>query len=150
MAFWCELLTSDWQDYKRLPLLLWFAGLVQHAAGELQATDDELVPSFFRAVQAAGRSLPVGWRPAVPLSLEKAKELQALSRMASESYRQQMEELHFKELHAKQVGNRPRGPGFERELEGFRALSARFQVEMQHLNRCPRRWTARRLSSLTP
>ena len=31
-----ELLTSPWMDYPRLPLLLWFTGLVQHAERQLQ------------------------------------------------------------------------------------------------------------------
>ncbi|CAK8985826.1 unnamed protein product [Durusdinium trenchii] len=36
VAFWEELLANHWPDYPRLPLLLWFTGLVQHAERQLQ------------------------------------------------------------------------------------------------------------------
>eukprot|EP00434_Breviolum_minutum_P026752 symbB.v1.2.023644.t3/scaffold2178.1/size86794/7 len=104
VALWEELLTSPWVDYPRLPLLLWFTGLVQHAERQLQeAPGDELVPNFFRTVQAASSDLPNGWRPVLPLSVERARELQQLSSAAAEKYREMQEEIHCKEMHAKQV-----------------------------------------------
>ena len=130
--------------------LLWFTGLVQHAEKELHdTTSDELVPNFFRTVQGASRSLPAGWRPGVPLSSERAQELRAVSEAASESYRQQMEELHFKELHAKQVGGAAQRAS-EARNRWFLAVSRGISALMFDLRRCPRRWTAQQLSSMTP
>ncbi|CAK8985778.1 Growth hormone-regulated TBC protein 1 [Durusdinium trenchii] len=104
VAFWEELLANHWPDYPRLPLLLWFTGLVQHAERQLQqAPSDELVPIFFRTVQSASRELPRGWRPVLPLSQPRALELRQVSQEAQEKYRQLQEELNFKEMHAKQV-----------------------------------------------
>lgn len=54
-----ELLTSPWVDYPRLPLLLWFTGLVQHAERQLQEVGvwDGPFPIWSRA-QSVVQSFP--------------------------------------------------------------------------------------------
>lgn len=44
-------------------------------------------------VQAASSDLPNGWRPVLPLSVERARELQQLSSAAAEKYREMQEEM---------------------------------------------------------
>lgn len=47
----------------------------------------------FLQVQAASSDLPNGWRPVLPLSVERARELQQLSSAAAEKYREMQEEI---------------------------------------------------------
>ena len=44
-------------------------------------------------VQAASSDLPNGWRPVLPLSAARARELQQLSSAAAEKYREMQEEM---------------------------------------------------------
>ena len=48
-------------------------------------------------VQATSRALPDGWRPVLPLSADRAAELQQVSLLAAEKYRETQEEIHCKE-----------------------------------------------------
>ena len=48
---------------------------------------------LFLQVQAASSDLPNGWRPVLPLSVERARELQQLSSAAAEKYREMQEEI---------------------------------------------------------
>ena len=48
-------------------------------------------------VQATSRALPDGWRPVLPLSADRAAELQQVSLLAAEKYREAQEEIHCKE-----------------------------------------------------
>eukprot|EP00927_Polykrikos_kofoidii_P035529 TRINITY_DN30098_c0_g1_i2.p1 TRINITY_DN30098_c0_g1~~TRINITY_DN30098_c0_g1_i2.p1 ORF type:complete len:405 (-),score=51.17 TRINITY_DN30098_c0_g1_i2:87-1301(-) len=68
LALWEQLLEGRQNVYPRLPLVVWFVGLIQLAEDGLVAlvrrsSAEEICPLIFQHVQKIGRSLPHGWRP---------------------------------------------------------------------------------------
>jgi len=108
LALWQELLETRYPAYPRFPLLAWLAGLVCSVEAELialvkHADESELVPIFFKEVQAAGLSLPVGWRPRLRHPEHRLEELRRVSEGAADAFRRNHEERRGRELHARRI-----------------------------------------------